>query len=84
MSRAEILKRYGVIDGSNLRVYTVQEGDSPLHLVAITAPGAPLKAITSKKAIELSIQLRQIGEDELAGDISAAADKAQRANSANT
>jgi hypothetical protein len=84
MSRTEVLKRYGLTDGSDLRVNTVREGDSPLHRVAISAPSAPLQAIVPKQAIELSIELRQVGEDELAEQISAAAHKAQRANNANT
>jgi hypothetical protein len=79
----EVLKRYGITDGSDLRVNTVKEGDSPLHLVGISAPGDLIRAIPSKRAIELSIELRQVGEDELAEQISTAAHKAQRANSAN-
>jgi hypothetical protein len=51
MSRTEVLKRYGITDGSDLRVNTVKEGDSPLHLVGISAPGDPIRAIPSKRAI---------------------------------
>jgi hypothetical protein len=80
MSRKEVLKKYGLTDRPDLRVNTVQEGNSPLWLVGINGPGDPIKAIAAKRAIELSIELRQAGENELAGQISAAAQKAQRAN----
>jgi len=80
MPRTDVLKRYGITDGSEIRVNTVQEGGSSLWLVSINAPGNPITAIPSKRAIELSIELRQAGENKLAAEISAAAQKAQRAN----
>jgi hypothetical protein len=79
-SRAEIFKRYGITDRPEMRVQTIKEGDSPLWVVGINGTGDPIKALSSKHAIELSIGLRQIGEDKLANDISAAAAKAHKSN----
>jgi hypothetical protein len=81
MSRGEVLRRYGITDRPEIRVNTVQEGNSPLWVVAINGPGDPIKALPSKRAAELSIALRQAREDDLAAQISTAAQKAQRANS---
>ena len=79
-SRAEIFKRYGITDRPDMRVQAIKEEDSPLWVVGINGTGDPIKALSSKHAIELSIGLRQIAEDKLAGDISAAATKAQQSN----
>jgi hypothetical protein len=79
-SRAEIFKQYGITDRPEIRVQTIKEGNSPLWVVGINGIGDPIKAIPSKQAIELSVRLRQIGEAKLAGDISAAAAKAQKDN----
>jgi len=79
LSRTEVLKQHGITDRSEIRVSVVQEGNS-LNLVGIAGVGDPLKAISPKKAQELSIQLRQIGEVELASQIATAAQNAHRAN----
>jgi hypothetical protein len=80
MSRSEVLQRYGITDRPEIRVNTIQERNSPLWLVGINGPGDPIKAIPSKRAAELSIELRKAGEEELAAQVSAAAQKALRAN----
>jgi hypothetical protein len=79
LSRTEILQQHGITDRSEIRISVVQEGKS-LNLVGIAGVGDPLKAISPKKAQELSIQLTQIGENDLAAQISSAAQKAHHAN----
>jgi len=84
MTRTEILQEYGIIDGNDIRVQIVQEtgakGKGALMLVGINAIGNPVKAISAKQAVELSLRLRQISEEKLASDISTAAQKAQQTN----
>jgi hypothetical protein len=84
MTRTEIFQEYGIIDGKDMRVQTVQEtgakGKGALMLVGINAIGNPVKAISAKQAVEPSVRLRQIGEEKLGSDISAVAQKAQQAN----
>jgi len=79
-SRAEILKQYGITDRPEIRIQTIQERSSPLWVVGVNGVGDPIVALASKKAVELSIALRQIGESEIADDISTAAAKAQNTN----
>jgi hypothetical protein len=81
MTRSEILQRHGIKDHPDLRIRMVQERDT-LWLVGINGPGDPIKAISAKKAAELSVELRSIGETSLGSDISMAAQKAQQSNEA--
>jgi hypothetical protein len=87
MTRTEILREYGITDGKDVRVQGVQEtgakGKGELWLVGIKAIGNPVTAISAKKAVELVVRLRQIGENSLADDISTAAWKVQEANQAS-
>jgi hypothetical protein len=82
-SRTDILKRYGITDRTELRVWTFKEG--PLPVVAVDGIGDhgiddPVVALSPERAIELSIEFRQIGEETLAVYISTAATRAQKAN----
>jgi hypothetical protein len=81
MTRTELLREYGIVDSQDLRVRPVQEADI-LWLVGINGAGDPVQAIPAMRAVELSARLRGIGEEELAGEITAAAQKAQRSNAA--
>ena len=78
-SRAEILAEYGIKDGSEVRVQTVQERGK-LWLVGINAIGNPITTISPKKGQELALRLNQVGEIKLAHEISSAAQKAHKAN----
>ena len=79
MSLADILSRYGITNRPDLRVATVQEGGL-LWLVDIHGPGDPVKAISPKRAAELSVELRNAGDEELGRQIAMAAEKAEKAN----
>jgi hypothetical protein len=78
-SRADVLKRHGITDRTAIRVQAIQERGSPLWVVGINGVGDPIIALSSKKAMELSVELRHI-DDNLASDISRAVTKAQQAN----
>ena len=86
MTRTEILREYGITDGNDVRVQTVQEtgtkGKGQLWLVGINAIGNPITTISAKRAVELGLRLKQIRESNLASDILTAARKAQEANQA--
>jgi hypothetical protein len=76
MTRPEILARYDLIDGPELIVEAIQGGT--VWRVSIHAIGNPTTALLPSKAIELSKQLRQIGENKLADRIELEANKARR------
>jgi hypothetical protein len=74
MTRAEVLDRYGFIDGPDLMVELIQE-----ERVSIRAAGNSVAtAIPPSAALELSEQLRQIGEEKLADRITREAKKARK------
>jgi hypothetical protein len=77
MTRAEVLARYGIIDGPDLIVDLIQEA-GVMWRVAIRAAGNPVTAIAPSTALELSEQLRQIGDEKLADRIALEANKARR------
>jgi hypothetical protein len=79
MTRTEILRQHGITDRNEIRISTTQEKDK-LWLVSIAGVGDPVKTFSTKKAQELAVQLSQIGERDLASHISAAAQKAHKAN----
>jgi hypothetical protein len=53
-------------------------------MVDVHGPGDPAKTLTPKQATELSILLRDAGEEALGQEIAAAAAKAQEANRSRT
>lgn len=78
-SRAKILTAYRIEDGREMRVRAVSEKNK-LWLIGINAIGNSVTTISAMKARELAARLRQVGESKLADEISAAAQKAHRAN----
>lgn len=74
--RAQILKRYGVVDRSELSVRAVKP--DALWRVAISGKGDPLTGLDVGGAVRLSDELRRIGEDVLAAHIVEAANSASR------
>lgn len=75
--RAEVLARYGIIDGPDLTVDLIQEA-GVMWRVAIRAVGNPVTALPPSRALELSVELRQIGDEKLADRIALHANKAPR------
>jgi hypothetical protein len=58
VSRVDVLKRHGITDRAKIRVQAIQERGSPLWVVGINGVGDPIVALSSKKTMELSIELR--------------------------
>jgi hypothetical protein len=79
LPRNNILAKFGITDRPDLRVHVVEKpGD--VSMIAVHGPGDPVKTISPKQATELSILLREAGEEALGQEITAAAAKAQKAN----
>ncbi len=76
-TRAEILKRYGIVERPELMVRATKEADV-LWRVAINAQGDPLTAIDVGHALKLSEELRRAGEEALAARIVMAIDEARK------
>jgi hypothetical protein len=79
LPRKDILSKFGITDRPDLRVQVIEKPGS-VSMVDVHGPGDPVKTITPKQAAELSILLRDAGEEALGQEIAAAAAKAQRAN----
>jgi hypothetical protein len=79
LPRKDILSKFGITDRPDLRVHVIEKpGD--VSMVAVHGPGDPVKTITPNQAIELSILLRDAGEEALGQEITTAAAEAQKAN----
>jgi hypothetical protein len=77
LPRKDALAKFGITDRPDLRVQVVeQQGPS---LVDVHGSGDPVR-ITPNQATELSILLRDAGEEALRQEIATAAAKAQTAN----
>jgi hypothetical protein len=83
LPRKDILSKFGITDQPDLRVQVITEQDNP-SMVDVHGPGDPAKTLTPKQATELSILLRDAGEEALGQEIAAAAAKAQEANRSRT
>jgi hypothetical protein len=79
----DILLKFGITDRPGLRVQVVEKQGS-VPMVDVHGPGDPAKTLTPKQAAELSVLLRDAGEEALGQEIAAAAAKAQKANSSGT
>jgi hypothetical protein len=79
LPRKDALAKFGITDQPDLRVQVIEEPGGP-SLVDVHGPGDPVKTITPKQAVELSILLRDAGEEALEQEIAAAAAKAKGAN----
>jgi hypothetical protein len=79
LPRKDALSKFGITDRPNLQVQVVEQQDGPA-LVDVHGPGDPIKTITPKQAAELSILLRDAGEEALGQEIANAAARAQKAN----
>jgi hypothetical protein len=79
LPRKDALAKFGITDRPDLRVQVVEQQGGP-SLVDVHGSGEPIRAITPNQATELSILLRDAGEENLGRKITAAAAKAQKAN----
>jgi hypothetical protein len=79
LPRKDALAKFGITDQPDLRVQIIEKPGGPA-LVDIHGRGDPVKTITPKQAMELSVLLRDAGEEALGQEIAAAAAKAQKAN----
>jgi hypothetical protein len=67
LPRKDILSKFGITDQPDLRVQVITEQDNP-SMVDVHGPGDPAKTLTPKQATELSILLRDAGEEARARD----------------
>jgi hypothetical protein len=81
LPRKDALAKFGITDRPDLRVQVVEQQGGP-SLVDVHGQGEPVKAITPNQATELSILLRDAGEEALGQEIAAAGAKAKAANQA--
>jgi hypothetical protein len=79
LPRKDALAKFGITDRPDLRVLVVEQQGGP-SLVDVHGSGDPVKAITPNQATELSILLRDAGEEALGQEIATAAARAQTAN----
>jgi hypothetical protein len=79
LPRKDALAKFGITDRPDLRVQVVEQ-QGGVCLVDVHGPGDPAKTITPKQAAELSILLRDAGEEALGQEIATAAARAQTAN----
>ena len=81
MPRKDIFSKFGITDRSDLRVHIVE---TPGSVPMVDASGDPMKTLTPKQAMELSVLLCDAGEEALGREIAAAAAKAGEANRSRT
>jgi hypothetical protein len=79
LPRKDALAKFGITDRPDLTVQVVEQQGGP-SLVDVRGPGDPVKTITPNQARELSILLRDAGEEALGEKIATAAAKVQTAN----
>jgi hypothetical protein len=83
LPRKDILSKFGITDRPDLRVEVVAEWGG-LSVVEVHGSEDPPKRLTPAQAMELSILLRDAGEEALGQEIAAAAAKAKEANRSST
>jgi hypothetical protein len=81
LPKKDALAKFGITDRPDLKVQVIEQQGGPF-LVDVHGSGDPVKALTPRQATELSILLRDAGEEALGEDIAAAATKAKAANQA--
>jgi hypothetical protein len=79
LPRKDALAKFGITDRPDLTVQVVEQQGGP-SLVDVRGPGDPVKTITPNQARELSILLRDAGEEALGEKIATAAARVQTAN----
>jgi hypothetical protein len=79
LPRKDALAKFGITDRPDLTVQVVEQQGGP-SLVDVHGSEQPIRAITPNQATELSILLRDAGEETLGQEIAAAAAEAQKAN----
>jgi hypothetical protein len=79
LPRKDALAKFGIADRPDLRVRVVQS-PAGVSMVDVCGPEDPAKTITPNQATELSILLRDAGEETLGQAIAAAAAEAQKIN----
>ena len=79
MSRTKVLLRYGIVDRLEMIVHAVKEADV-LWRFGIHGHGDPLTALSTNRALELSEELRRVGEEALANRIVMEVERTHRYN----
>jgi hypothetical protein len=79
LPRKDALAKFGITDRPDLRVQVIEQQGGP-SLVGVHGQGDPVKAITPKQAMELSVLLRDAGQDRLGQELATAAAKTKKAN----
>jgi hypothetical protein len=77
LPRKDIFSKFGITDRTDLRVQIVETPGS-VPMVDVHGSGDPMKTLTPKQAMELSVLLCDAGEEALGREIAAAAAKARQ------